>query len=371
MTTFLITTVIVIIRSIQQIILRSPRSFVREPTAVELRRVLSTWDLDGSGRVSLEEHYFRVFADADGSGALTPAEYAASQYAPGGFAAHDLNADGAVSFFERTFIAAAALRPTAGLARRADVGVGNSVGTELSFDTWYQADLHPDYTTFVAHAAPPKGPAVALAPETVGPLGFSRYVLYYHCAALGLAPYAPLASQQPWLPGCSLATVAHGAPPWVKPAVAAAGGGGGNTTAVSAGGYMVEMWSLMVEGLRWNATPATTLPAGRGGLEGYLGPPSVGGPQFGRMGVGLLASWDRLNVTTHACTRSWGRPAYEFPSPSQPYPCAFQVSPSHCPFALFSRSNLLSLAVAIFAQFTQSFDFRVSINSNIRCRIRR
>ena len=78
--------------------------------------MLSAWDLDGSGRVSLEEHYFRVFADAAGDGALTPAEYAASLYPAGGFAAHDLNGDGAVTFLERKFVAAAHLGIDLGLS---------------------------------------------------------------------------------------------------------------------------------------------------------------------------------------------------------------------------------------------------------------
>ncbi len=83
-------------------------------------------DLDGTGRISLEEHYYRVFADTDGNGALTLAEYAASLYPAGGFAEHDINGDDFVTFVERKFVAAAQSAPAAALvpARRVTPDVG-------------------------------------------------------------------------------------------------------------------------------------------------------------------------------------------------------------------------------------------------------
>lgn len=123
-------------------------SFVREATDVELVRVLADQDLDGTGRISLEEHYFGYFADMNGDGRLTPAEYAASLYPAGGFAAHDLNGDGAVTFVERKFVSAAELPGTDSAAARR-IGLGSA---GLTRGQWNFADLPQDFGTFESHA---------------------------------------------------------------------------------------------------------------------------------------------------------------------------------------------------------------------------
>jgi len=97
---------------------------IRDATDSEKAAVFDRIDLDGSGAVSLEEHYFRYFADLNGDGRLSKSEYYLSLYRnvndageqdnpylyPINFNAHDWNRDGYVSFLERKFVAADADR---------------------------------------------------------------------------------------------------------------------------------------------------------------------------------------------------------------------------------------------------------------------
>ena len=53
----------------------------REPLPGEETDFSQNSDLDGSGRISLEEHYFLTFADINGNGELDPSEFALSAYA--------------------------------------------------------------------------------------------------------------------------------------------------------------------------------------------------------------------------------------------------------------------------------------------------
>jgi hypothetical protein len=262
---------------------------------------MAALDLDGSGRISLEEHYFRVFADADADGALSPAEYDASVYPAGGFADHDLNADGAVTFVERKFIAAASLG--SGESGSADAGRRRTVAAELStlsYSAWYYADLPAEFLTFSTHAVAARRESTtsaAVAAERVGLAGYARYVLYFRCAARAAAPYVPPASSRPWLGACPLVGTARGSPPWVE----------ANANGIAGGGYLPRMWDVISSRLLWNATPTAVVPEEVGvNVEAYLGPPPVGGPEFGRMSIGLLAAWKRLNSSRYLCSRSFG-----------------------------------------------------------------
>ncbi|EKX53234.1 hypothetical protein GUITHDRAFT_100940 [Guillardia theta CCMP2712] len=53
---------------------------IRVFNAEEKKFVLIAWDLDGSTRISLEEHYFRVFADRDRNGVIDVEEFYLSLY---------------------------------------------------------------------------------------------------------------------------------------------------------------------------------------------------------------------------------------------------------------------------------------------------
>jgi Ca2+-binding EF-hand superfamily protein len=93
---------------------------IRDATDSEKAAVFSRLDLDGSGMISLEEHYYRYFADLNGDGWLSKSEYYLSLYRnvneageqdnpylyPINFNLHDWNRDGRVSFQERKYVAA-------------------------------------------------------------------------------------------------------------------------------------------------------------------------------------------------------------------------------------------------------------------------
>jgi hypothetical protein len=83
---------------------------IRDATASEKATVFAMLDLDGSGAISFEEHYFRYFADINGDGHLSTSEYYLSLYRnvndageqdnpylyPINFNIHDWNRDGKV-----------------------------------------------------------------------------------------------------------------------------------------------------------------------------------------------------------------------------------------------------------------------------------
>eukprot|EP00291_Cryptomonas_curvata_P020946 CAMPEP_0172171292 /NCGR_PEP_ID=MMETSP1050-20130122/11810_1 /TAXON_ID=233186 /ORGANISM="Cryptomonas curvata, Strain CCAP979/52" /LENGTH=667 /DNA_ID=CAMNT_0012842705 /DNA_START=529 /DNA_END=2532 /DNA_ORIENTATION=+ len=257
-------------------------SFVREATDGELSRLMAEQDLDGTGRISLEEHYFRIFADADADGALTPAEYAASLYPAGGFALHDLNGDGAVTFVERKFFAAAQSSPAAALApaRRVTSDVG------LTREQWNFADLPPDFGTFDSHASSAEEGATE-----VRPLGFSYYAVLFRCALQAVRLYQVPASQYPWMPTCPIEVYTRQVGPWVGHD----GPNGGKT------GYLVDVWGEISSRLMWN----TELVAANGSVAEHLQPPPIRGARFGTMSVGLFAQWGSAQAAHVTCSRSF------------------------------------------------------------------
>ena len=60
-------------------------SLTREPTSEEIEQTVQRLDLDGSTRISVEEHYFRWFADLNADGWLSKDEYYLSLYKKVGF----------------------------------------------------------------------------------------------------------------------------------------------------------------------------------------------------------------------------------------------------------------------------------------------
>ena len=159
-------------------VVRKTGSFVREATDTELSRVLADQDLDGTGRISIEEHYFHYFADTNGDGLLTPAEYASSLYPVGGFATHDINGDGVVSFVERKFVAATELFDDVKAVARRSLS-----DMRLTRAQWIFADLPSDFGTFESHAS-----TVGTEAE-VEPLGYSYYTILFTCALQAVRLY--------------------------------------------------------------------------------------------------------------------------------------------------------------------------------------
>jgi hypothetical protein len=240
-------------------------------------------DLDGTGRISIEEHYFRAFADGNADGALSPAEYAASLYPVGGFAQHDLNADGVVTFVERKFVAAAQSAPAAAIApaRRVTPDVG------LTREQWNFADLPPDFGTFDSHAS-----SADEGSTEVRPLGFSYYAVLFRCALQAVRLYQVPASQYPWMPSCPIEVYTRQVGPWVGHD----GPDGGKT------GYLVDVWGEISSRLMWS----TELVAANGSVAHHLQPPPIRGTRFGTMSVGLFAQWGSAKAEHVTCSRSFG-----------------------------------------------------------------
>jgi len=297
-------------------------SFVRESTTSEAKRVLSNWDLDGSGRVSVEEHYFRLFADANSDGLLSPAEYAAALYPAGGFADHDLNGDGNVTFIERKFKAGEVLgvripgltSTTASGRRRfgTRAGAGVLAGLAkampgLTRQAWNAADFPSDFGSFDSHAQELKASSTTtelmqgLSGEVlVQQLGFSHYAILFQCAMQAMLMYQVPLSQHPWVASCPIVVYLPDAEPWVKLTP--------STTGLSRGasGYMVEMWELTASRLMWSSTYNTSLATkGPEALDSAMTEPPIRGPEFGRMNIALFAGWHPLNSTQYLCSRSF------------------------------------------------------------------
>jgi len=146
-------------------------------------------DLDGSTRISLEEHYFRVFADINGNGVLERWEYNLSLYdkstsAGGNFqgwaswADHDLNDDGVVTFIERKRIFA---------DRNAD--------NFINLTEWKLADFPTAYGPYQGH----KG-----SNGMIGKEQYAFYSLYHYCTLRSSTAYASYSSSYPWSSQCPL-----------------------------------------------------------------------------------------------------------------------------------------------------------------------
>ena len=184
----------------------------REPLPGEETDFSQNSDLDGSGRISLEEHYFLTFADINGNGELDPSEFALSAYADNltltngarriarySFADHDVDKSGTISFLERKRLSA-----------------------DLNFDgvidstEWARCDFPTsDPNVFSQHAS---------SAGTIGPNEYLFYMMYDYCTLARWQLYnSPNSSTTayPWnYEACVLTVVTHATLPFLNATVA-------------------------------------------------------------------------------------------------------------------------------------------------------
>jgi len=194
-------------------------SVARPPVAYERKLVMQTIDVDGSQRVGIDEHYFRLFADKNKDGSLSPEEYYSSLYrktcqpykSTGGvaadcggvgasgvradkadgldvkmnFATHDVDNDGKVSFLERKFVAS-------------DLDHSGNI----SRDEWRLGDFPEAYGPFEGHAE--CGESDNGSCEKIDRLRYSYYMAFHECASQGSRAYNKPLSEFPWAASCPL-----------------------------------------------------------------------------------------------------------------------------------------------------------------------
>eukprot|EP00286_Rhodomonas_abbreviata_P028842 CAMPEP_0181312076 /NCGR_PEP_ID=MMETSP1101-20121128/13496_1 /TAXON_ID=46948 /ORGANISM="Rhodomonas abbreviata, Strain Caron Lab Isolate" /LENGTH=920 /DNA_ID=CAMNT_0023418887 /DNA_START=518 /DNA_END=3280 /DNA_ORIENTATION=- len=184
-------------------------SLIRVPTEDELMDVVQRMDLDGSTRVSLEEHYFRVFADRNGDGVVDKTEYYLSLYKkinqagerdnpylyPINFNIHDWDGDLGISFLERKFIAA-------------DLN-GNA---QLEQEEWFLGDFPSDFGPFEGHSTP----SSEGGDDVVNSLRYFYYTIYHRCAQQGVKEYKTSLSEYPWSRACIIDILIQNFPPFVE-----------------------------------------------------------------------------------------------------------------------------------------------------------
>jgi len=284
--------------------------YVREFTSREQNSVLRKIDLDGSQRVSLEEHYFHSFADRNGDGVVDLDEYYHSLYPmvdeqgrPDSsrnrvqFTKHDLNGDGNITFLERKFI-------------RADHSTASNQGREgeLSKAEWVKADLPEYFGPFDGHIDKSVG--------TVTGTTYTYYSALHECALEGVRAYQVAFSSHPWAPRCTIeAYVSSQDPldPWIHPITdgtqwrmlaGESGPGSGrhrNDASGSQSSFMLSMWQEVALRLKWTTTihtAQTTLAA-----AAALTPPNTAERTFS---VGLFAEYPEEPLDgALTCTRSF------------------------------------------------------------------
>lgn len=183
-------------------------SLTREPVSNELTSTLKTFDIDGSTRISLEEHYFRNFVDRNGDGWLSKEEYYLSLYKkinpagkldnpflfPINFNLHDWNGDGRVTFLERKFIAA-----------------DTNQDSELTRDEWIAGDFPEQFGPFDGHAVPSKPGS----PPSVNAVRYFFYTIFHECASQGSKEYSTSYVSSPWSRSCIIDVLIQNYPPFV------------------------------------------------------------------------------------------------------------------------------------------------------------
>jgi voltage-gated potassium channel Kch len=264
-------------------------SYVREFNDREKNRIMRSLDLDGSQRVSIEEHYFRHFADRNGDGTLDKAEYALSLYAQSAsaFDTHDLNKDGEVTFLERKFVLADR-SPTDGA---------------LDLAEWIAADLPARFGPFHGHKLG----------ETVTVDGFRWYTVLHACALEGVKVYQVALSDFPWAPACNIQVYIQPQEPWVRDtsassaAVSTTGSSRRQRTPAKGSNYVLDLFDEAVLRLKWNVSHVYLPPktAGQQHLVSNLGMPDQIGSAWGTINIGLYSDWQRLPNNDYACTRSF------------------------------------------------------------------
>eukprot|EP00286_Rhodomonas_abbreviata_P022102 CAMPEP_0181315640 /NCGR_PEP_ID=MMETSP1101-20121128/15483_1 /TAXON_ID=46948 /ORGANISM="Rhodomonas abbreviata, Strain Caron Lab Isolate" /LENGTH=955 /DNA_ID=CAMNT_0023422861 /DNA_START=290 /DNA_END=3157 /DNA_ORIENTATION=+ len=187
---------------------------VREPVSMEKLNILRDMDLDGSERISNEETYFRLFADKNSDGSLSPEEYYDSLYktecrplvadqvveadCPAGsgntddinakrnFDLHDLDLNGKVSFLERKFVAA-------------DVNFDR----QIDEDEWRVGDFPEIYGPFEGHCTKMEK-AGGVTQCELDPERYNYYMSFHYCASQGSLAYNKPISAFPWSDQCEL-----------------------------------------------------------------------------------------------------------------------------------------------------------------------
>ena len=292
-------------------------SYVREFNSREQSRVMRTFDIDGSESVSLEEHYFRHFADRNGDGVVSQAEYALSLYdqTSGSFANHDMNNDNLITFLERKFQ----------LADR------SPRDNQLSKNEWILADLPQYFGPFNGHKLG----------ATVDKTGFTWYTILHTCALQGTTAYQVSLSDYPWSPECNILVNLQANEPWIT---ASANSTSRRASTPSGSNYVLDMFNEAVRisrpsclyrlranvclslsvclvrlvfaehdltqilRLKWNTTIVYKAPKpAQNSVKDLKMPLILGstGQGFGTINVGLYSDWQPSPGSDYACSRSF------------------------------------------------------------------
>jgi len=285
---------------------------IRVFNAEEKKFVLIAWDLDGSTRISLEEHYFRVFADRNRDGGIDVEEFYVSLYQntpPDGspdspsikynFNKHDLNNDGKVTFLERKFI----------------IADNNPADGALSAQEWIKADLPSVFGPFDGHKSQ--------ISNVVDELHYTYYTVLHECALQGVRAYQRLLVSYPLAAWCNITVYAQLINPWIS----------FNNSQTD---LMVATWNEITSQLLWSSTVVQKPSVEYSSLK----PPITSGSGYGTMQGALFASWkgrEQLNSD---------------------YTCSDSFAPNLDGFVVVVRSNIdtISLASAvIFMVFSSAF----------------
>jgi len=251
---------------------------VRQPRKGEEKEHRRLRDLDGSQRISLDEHYFGEFADINGDGVLSQEEFDLSLYSEktiegtsfttkSSFAHHDLDGSGTIDYMERKRV----------MADRNEDG-------NLNKAEWEWADYPEEYGPFRGHVS---------EDGTLKPEQYRYYMSYHGCTVRGSIAYSRSISEFPWDPSCPITVVTRVDPPFVTqqdPAAAPARRVNDNRRSnhgidASNGGFAMRVLGNVTERLLWEPKVRYIE-----GLEYGLTPPDMATNSFG---LALLTSYMR------------------------------------------------------------------------------
>mmetsp|Transcript_28928 Transcript_28928/g.69430 ORF Transcript_28928/g.69430 Transcript_28928/m.69430 type:complete len:1016 (+) Transcript_28928:296-3343(+) len=234
----------------------------REPRYTEEKEHKRLRDLDGSTRISMDEHYFGEFADIDGDGFLSRAEFDLSLYNPAtatgnparatksSFEYMDLDGDGKISFIERKRI----------VADRNENG-------DIDAVEWAWADFPIEYGPFKGHV---------YVDGTLKPEQYRYYMAYHGCTIRGSIAYSRPLSEFPWDQGCPININVRPSVPFVSPQSTTRRDGHGIDD--QHGGFALRVLGNITERLLWKPTiKYVSADADKTSLETEfgLGPPNV------------------------------------------------------------------------------------------------
>mmetsp|Transcript_9601 Transcript_9601/g.22122 ORF Transcript_9601/g.22122 Transcript_9601/m.22122 type:complete len:1023 (+) Transcript_9601:107-3175(+) len=214
-----------------------PAAKTRQPRSSEENEMKKTADLDGSKRISLEEHYFRHFADIDKSGRLERWEFDLSLYNAEGLAPtrapplsfddHDLDGNAVISWLERKRIFAD----------------NNPKDGALNYEEWRTADYPMAYGPFQGHT---KGGRSIQSHE------YMNYMLYHDCTVRGSLAYSRPLSSFPWDASCPLVITVHDQGEFGPFTLNPGGLAEVEGPSAAVGGYAVRAWENITARLLWS-----------------------------------------------------------------------------------------------------------------------